>query len=256
MSTQNKENEKLDDIKTNEALEKVEKVENDEFDKTEIIDYDIDEKIDNSDIEMNKSGKTNNEKKQKEPLDIKKEIISWIKMFAVAIILAVIITKFIIINATVPTQSMEDTIPAKSRIMGLRLSYLFSDPERGDVIVFEYQFEEDINYVKRIIGLPGETVVMSNGKIDIYKGDEYVTTLDESGYLKDMDWSGDYTFTIPEDCYMVLGDNRKNSADTRWWYDKYYKTGKCDYNDLFIKKDAILGKVYFTYFPNFSFVND
>ncbi len=222
----------------------------------EIIDYDIDDSLKTEDVRVENISKSDETKK--EPVDWKKEVISWIKMVIAAVLLAVVITKFIIINANVPTSSMENTIPTGSRIMGLRLSYLFSDPERLDIIVFEYQFEEDINYVKRIIGLPGETVVIKEGKIEIYEGDELKTTLDESGYLKE-EWTSQndgYTFTVPEDCYFVLGDNRNNSADTRDWYNRYYKTGKCDYEDLFIHEDAILGKVYFTYWPSFSFVNE
>lgn len=216
----------------------------------EIIDYDIDETIGYTDDEVSV-------KKDKNQIDVKKEVISWIKMIVSAIIIAVIITKFIIINATVPTGSMENTIPTGSRIMGLRLSYLFGEPERGDVIVFEYQFEEDVNYVKRIIGLPGETVVLEDAQIKIYKGDELIKVLEED-YLKEK-WTyknTGYSFTIPEGAYFVLGDNRNGSKDTRAWYDEIYKTGNCKYEDLFVDEDAILGKVYFTYFPSFSFVND
>lgn len=230
------------------------------MEKMEIIDYDIDDALRNeNEIYENNA---NGSKDGGEPFNLKKEIISWIKMIVVAVILAVVITNFIIINANVPTSSMENTIPAKSRIMGLRLTYLFSDPERLDVVVFKYQFAnlegvEDMNYVKRIIGLPGETVVIKQGKIEIYKGDELITTLDESGYLKE-EWTNEndgYTFVVPEDSYFVLGDNRNHSADTRYWYNKYYKTGKCNYEDLFIDEDDILGKVYFTYWPSFNFVN-
>ena len=197
------------------------------------------------------------EEKDKEPIDIKKEIISWATMIVSAILIAFVITKFIIINATVPTGSMEDTIPTGSRIMGLRLSYLFSEPERGDIVVFEFQFEEDTNYVKRIVGLPGETVVIEDAQIKIYEGDELKEVLDEE-YLKE-EWvykNTGYTFKVPEGAYFVLGDNRNGSSDTRTWYDAIYSTGQCKYEDLFIKEEAILGKVYFTYYPKFSFVND
>ncbi len=220
-------------------------------DNAEIIDYDIDD-----DLEDEVEEKVNVAKKEKEPFNLKKEIFSWIKMLITAAVAAFIITQFIIINATVPTGSMENTIPSPGRIMGLRLTYLFNDPERLDVIVFKYQFE-DKDYVKRIIGLPGETVVIENAKINIYKGEELVTTLDESSYLKEeWTWKNDgYKFTVPEDCYFVLGDNRNHSSDTRDWYDEKYKKSLCSYEDLFIKESVILGKVYFTYFPSFSFID-
>ena len=103
----------------------------------EVIDYDIDEGLSIYDIDEGSSiDETKNmsqdtgrrrrrKKKQQEPFSWKKEILSWVKMLVTAVILAFIITRFIIINANVPTESMEDTIPAKSRIMGLRLTYLF-----------------------------------------------------------------------------------------------------------------------------------
>lgn len=246
---------------SNETNEITEKKEN-----FEVIDYDIDDGLSidetkNMSIDTGKKRKKKN--KEKEPFSWKREILSWVKMIATAVILAFIITRFIIINANVPTESMEDTIPKQSRIMGLRLTYLFSEPQRGDVVVFEFQFEEDTNYVKRIIGLPGETVYIKNGSVEIYKDGEYVETLKEP-YLKE-EWvsSNDgYTFEIPEGKYLVLGDNRNNSADARYWYTNYYKTAnnehkiQCKYEDIFVDEDAILGKVYFTYWPHFSFVND
>lgn len=223
----------------------------------EVIDYDIDEGLSFDETKNMFPEEKKKGKKEKEPVNWKKEALSWVKMLLTAVVLAFIITRFIIINANVPTGSMEDTIPSESRIMGLRLTYLFSEPKRGDVIVFKYQFEEDTNYVKRIIGLPGETVYIKNGSIEIYKDGEYVETLDEP-YLKEKwTWENDgYTFEIPEGKYFVLGDNRNYSKDTRYWYKYYYKNSQCKYEDLFIDEDAILGKVYFTYWPHFSFIND
>ena len=98
---------------------------------------------------------------------IKAEVFSWVKVIVSAIIIALLVDFFIIANAVVPTGSMETTIPAGSRIMGLRLYYDFKEPERGDIVIFKYPDDESVDYLKRIIGLPGETVEIISGKVYI-----------------------------------------------------------------------------------------
>lgn len=98
---------------------------------------------------------------------IKAEVFSWVKVIVSAIIIALLVDFFIIANAVVPTGSMETTIPAGSRIMGLRLYYDFNEPERGDIVIFKYPDDESVDYLKRIIGLPGETVEIIRGKVYI-----------------------------------------------------------------------------------------
>ena len=84
-----------------------------------------------------------------------------------AVVIALVINNFIIINATVPTGSMEQTIHKKSRMIGFRLAYVFSEPKRGDIIIFKYPENEKENYVKRVIGLPGEYVEVKDGIVYI-----------------------------------------------------------------------------------------
>ena len=96
-----------------------------------------------------------NEEKLNSKKGIKSEILSWIFTIGFALVLAIIINSFIIVNATVPTGSMENTIMPKDRIVALRLSYMFEDPQRGDIVVFKYPDDEKVLYVKRVIGLPG-----------------------------------------------------------------------------------------------------
>ncbi len=170
--------------------------------------------------------------------DWKKEMKSWITLIVVAVVLVVVINKFVIINARVPTGSMEQTIHARSRMMGFRLAYVFSKPERGDIIIFRYPDNPKENYVKRVIGLPGETIEIRNGIVyinDIALEEDYV-------YFKGgvVDAKGDYGKTlIPEKSYFVLGDNRNDSRDSRFWD-----------STSFVKEDIILGKAMFSYYPN------
>ena len=179
-------------------------------------------------------GNRNNDDREDEPSALG-ELVSWIMYFAVAIIIALFLKTFVIINATVPTGSMENTIMTNDCMMGLRLAYTISEPKRGDIIVFKYPDDETQKYVKRIIGLPGDNIYIENGEIYINGS---VTPYQES-YLKE-EWvisNGPYEFQVPEDSYLVLGDNRNNSLDARYWTNKY------------VTKDKIIGKALFVYFP-------
>lgn len=168
----------------------------------------------------------------------KSEIFSWIKVIVSAIIIALFVDFVIIANAVVPTGSMESTIPAGSRIMGLRLYYNFKDPERGDIVIFKYPDDEKVDYLKRIIGLPGETVEIVSGKVYI-DGE----LLDEP-YL-DEDPIGDFgPYQVPEDSYFMLGDNRAVSKDSRYWTNTY------------VRRDKIIAKAFFMYWPKLKWLGD
>ena len=141
---------------------------------------------------------------------------------------------FIIANSRVPSGSMENTIMTNDRVIGSRLSYKFSDPERGDIAIFRFPDDESLFYVKRIIGLPGETVDIINGAVYI-NGSE--TPLDEP-YLKEaMIPEEDMHFEVPEDSYFMMGDNRNYSYDARYWTNTY------------VARDKIIAKVLFRYWP-------
>ncbi len=164
-----------------------------------------------------------------------KEILSWIIPIAVALILGIVIKNYIIINAVVPTGSMENTIMTGDHIIGSRLAYLNKTPERGDIVVFDAPDEEGKKFVKRVIGLPGEKVVINQGRIYI---NDSQTPIEEP-YLKE-EWvrnTGPYEFYIPNDCYLMLGDNRNTSDDARLWENPY------------VQEDKIYGEVKFIYYP-------
>ncbi|MDR1559087.1 MAG: signal peptidase I [Clostridiales bacterium] len=168
--------------------------------------------------------------------EIIKEVISWTKTIVAAVVFALCITQFVIVNAKVPTGSMMDNIMPNDRIVAFRLSYINSEPERFDIVVFYFPDDRKDLYVKRVIGLPGETVTIRAGKV--YINDDPVP-LDDS-FVRTKPYEEDFgPVTVPEDSYFMMGDNRNNSADSRVWINKYV-----------VKKD-ILGKVLFRYFPNF-----
>ncbi|MBO5069087.1 MAG: signal peptidase I [Roseburia sp.] len=181
-------------------------------------------------------GSPKKKKPKKEPeTSIAREILSWVLSFAVALLATVILKDYVIINANVPTGSMENTIMPGDRLIGNRLAYLWSEPERGDIVIFHYPDNENELYVKRIIGLPGETVVIEDGKIYINGAEEPL----EEPYLKET-WTnrtGPYYFEVPEGSYLMLGDNRNDSLDARYW------------NNTYVKKEKILGKAVVVYWP-------
>lgn len=164
-----------------------------------------------------------------------REILGWVLPFALALLVAVILKDYVMINAGIPTGSMENTIMPGDRLIGNRLAYIKDGPERGDVVIFRYPDNEEELYVKRVIGLPGETVDIIDGYIYIDGSAEVL----EEDYLKE-DWTvatGTYHFEIPEDSYLMLGDNRNDSWDARYWTNTY------------VHRDKILGKAVLIYWP-------
>ena len=205
------------------------------FDDLEIIDLNgDDEQI--IDFPSDNPTKTNIKiEDNEEEVDWKKEIKSFAFTFLITIAIVFLLKNFVIINAMVPTGSMENTIMPGDNLLGFRLAYVTDEPERGDIIFFPFPDDETQKFVKRIIGLPGETVTILDGKIYI---DDATEPLEEP-YLKE-EWTkgtGPYVFEIPEDSYLCLGDNRNRSADAREW------------NNPYVAKEKIIGKALFTYFP-------
>ena len=172
---------------------------------------------------------------------IKLEIFSWVKVIAFAFLFSGLLLRFVIVNASVPTGSMQDTIGERSRVVAFRLSYVFSEPERYDIVVFRFPDDESLLYVKRIIGLPGETVDIINGKVYINGSSEPLN--DE--FVKGTPFLFNYgPYVVPEGCYFMMGDNRNNSADSRDWRNK------------FVNRDKILGEVKFCYFPELKWYSN
>ena len=171
--------------------------------------------------------------------DIGKSIGSWLKVIAFAVALAWIVNNFIIINAYVPTGSMENAIMTNDRVVAYRLAYLNSEPRRFDIVVFPAPDAPDTLYVKRIIGMPGETVNIINGAVFI---DYYNEPLDDLAFVRasSLCLQSSGPFVVPEGAYFVMGDNRNNSRDSRDW------------QEPFVRGEDILGRVVFRYFRGFK----
>lgn len=116
--------------------------------------------------------------------------------------------------AIIPSESMEDTIMTGDLLFATR--YNADQVERYDIVVFQSPDEPETYFIKRVIGLPGETIKVKEGHV--YADDRL---LDESFLKEKMDTLGDGIYEVPEGCYFMMGDNRNNSVDSRFWKNKY-----------------------------------
>ena len=175
-----------------------------------------------------------------------KEMIEWIVALAKGIIIAIILTVFIGTSYTVSGESMHPTFEDKDKVIVSKISKTLNHIDSGDVIIFHANSKSD--YIKRLIGKPGDTVKYKKDQLYIndkkvkepylsenkkYKNGKYLTEDFNSKTLNGANGKA----KIPEDKYLVLGDNRQNSNDSR-------------YKDVgLIDKKQIVGKVMFRYWP-------
>lgn len=178
-------------------------------------------------------------KEEQQKINWKKELFDWVVIFVVALILAICITRFIIIKTEIISGSMISTLNVDDRVIGNRTAYWFKEPARGDIVFFAFPDDEEKTYVKRIIGLPGETVEGIDGTV--YINGEAIA----EPYINGTDKSDRKTFgpyVVPEGCYFMLGDNRTISVDSRYW------------TTQFVTKEKIYGKAWLRYYPKLGTV--
>ena len=148
--------------------------------------------------------------------DKKKEVIKsvreWVICIAIAFVIASLINKFLIYKVKVPTGSMIPTINEGDQLFVTRV-YNREKLKTGDIIVF-YSEENKDTYIKRLIGRPGDTVVINHGVVSV-NGKE----LEENYVKNNEDFSG--TYEVPKGKYFFLGDNRADSYDSRKWVNPY-----------------------------------
>ena len=143
---------------------------------------------------------------------IVREVLSFFLYVAIVVGITFLIIHFVGQRTYVNGSSMENTLSDGDNLIVDKLTYRFSDPKRFDIIVFPYKYEENTYFIKRIIGLPGETIQVTDGKIYING-----QVLDES-YGREVLKSGGIAETpiiLGEDEYFVMGDNRNDSMDSR-----------------------------------------
>jgi len=145
-------------------------------------------------------------------------------------LLIVFFRTFIFQNFVVEGSSMFPTLIQGDRLIVSRLSYFVGEPARGDIIVFQYPFGPERDFVKRIIGLPGETIAIQNGQVFINGAplppEEYVQNRSSDTFAP---------ITLGEDEYFVMGDNRSGSSDSRSWGP--------------LQKHFIIGRAWLIYYP-------
>jgi signal peptidase I len=160
-----------------------------------------------------------------------------IQVVAVSLAIIIPVRYFLIQPFYVKGASMEPSFYDHEYLIIDELSYRYRNPDRGDIIVFRYPADPKQFFIKRVIGLPGETVEVSDGSVKIYN-DKYPNgiALTETAYLEqDFISAGKRTVTLKSDEYFVMGDNRPASLDSRYF-------GA-------IKRDAIVGRVWLRGWP-------
>ncbi len=140
-------------------------------------------------------------------------LLGWIFYLVVIVILTYLIITYVGQRTVVSGSSMEPTLSDGDNLIVDKISYRFSDPKRYDIIVFPYKYADNTYYIKRIIGMPGETVQIKDGYVyidgELLSSDIYgAEVMDSAGIAAD-------PILLGEDEYFVLGDNRNHSSDSR-----------------------------------------
>lgn len=181
-----------------------------------------------------KTGEKDGNTGEKAEKNTAKEILSMVVYIAFVLLLTFLVVRYVGQRTQVEGDSMQNTLYNKDQLIVDKISYRFRDPERFDIIVFPFQYKENTYYIKRIIGLPGETVQILDG--DIYINGE---VLEEDYGKETMVVSGRAVNEIQlgDDEYFVLGDNRNHSEDSR-----FEEVGN-------IKRSDIIGRAFIRIWP-------
>lgn len=192
---------------------------------------------------MRRSGLHFGKEKKKVNVPIMKEVITWILEIAIVLVIAFVFVYYIGFRTSVVGNSMSSTLENRQEILVNRFIYSISNPKPNDIVVFLPNGNEKSHYyVKRVIGVPGDTVQILDGAV--YVNGELFEEAVETAAILDAELAAE-EIELAEDEYFVLGDNRNNSEDSR-----YANIGN-------VKKEYIIGKAWFIVSPfkDFGFLD-
>ncbi len=170
-----------------------------------------------------------------EEVSILRELLGWVLYFLVIIGLTYLILTYLGQRTGVEGSSMETTLSDGDQLLIDKLSYHIGEPERFDIVVFPYQHKKKTYYIKRIIGMPGETVQVIDGYV--YINGELLESDVYGAELMNDPMTAASPITLGEDEYFVLGDNRNHSSDSR------------DPSVGLIKRENLIGKAWIRLYP-------
>lgn len=161
--------------------------------------------------------------------------IGWVLYLGIIFLLTFLVIRYVGQRTRVVGESMENTLQDGDNLIVDKISYRLHDPERFDIIVFPYKYAADTYYIKRIIGLPGETVQITGAGDILINGEELVESYGKE-VIRDPGLAAE-PITLQEGEYFVLGDNRNDSSDSR-----SPAVGK-------IRQEDIIGKAWLRIYP-------
>ena len=164
------------------------------------------------------------------PAAVRTAIVETLDACLFAALLSLVIITFVVQAFYIPSGSMEPTLMVDDRILVAKFMYRFEPVHRGDVIVFRYPLNPQRDFVKRVIGRPGDRVQLKDGVVHLDG-----TVLSEKGYTIKPDFGNYGPVTVPASQYFVLGDNRNNSEDSRFFG--------------YVPRGNVIGKAIFIYWP-------
>ena len=176
--------------------------------------------------------KKNKQKKMDYHQDQKKVKPMWRELLETVVsagVIAFIIITFIGQVTVVKGASMEDTLFNRERLICNKIVYRLSEPERGDIIIFKPPIDQNHNYIKRVIAIEGDKVKILDGQV--YLNGKALS----EDYIEHYSHETMPEIKVPEDAYFVLGDNRANSSDSRFWG--------------FVPRENIIGKASLIFWP-------